>query len=266
MAGAEAGDDDAEVVAVAKEGRGAHEAVEILRVPDVARMHDDEAIDEVVPCGPLVVARLRRDRARVDPVRNDAQPLGRSALCFEPLPHGLPDRDDPVSASKIRTHEATQNADHRRVAEPIELGRDLREHVLADDQDRRTHALAHDDADVADDRRVRHAEHEIGTRAAQRVPQRGSQVREVVHRSTPELGALERRGGDARDAHVVVLDLPRLVLVSVQHPGDDLDLVVLRERLAELRQEVRGRLDTRPVVLVQDEDALAFAAPATGSG
>ena len=161
---------------------------------------------------------------------------------------------------KIRTHEAAQHADHRRVAEPMELGRDLREHVLADDEHGRTHALAHDDADVADDRRVRHAEHEIGTRAAQRVPQRRSQVREVVHRSTPELGALERRGGHARDAHVVVLDLPRLVLVSVQHPGDDLDLVVLRERLAELRQEVRGRLDTRPVVLVQDEDALAFAA------
>ena len=57
-----------------------------------------------------------------------------------------------------------------------------------------------------------------------------------------------------------MLDLTRLVLVSVKHAGDDLDLVVLRECLAELRQKVRSRLDTRPVVLVQDEDSLAFAA------
>ena len=48
-------------------------------------------------------------------------------------------------------------------------------------------------------------------------------------------------------------------------PGDDLDLVVLRERLAELGQEVRGRLDAGPVVLVEDEDPLAFAAVVTAS-
>ena len=64
--------------------------------------------------------------------------------------------------------------------------------------------------------------------------------------------------GDARDAHAVVLDLPRLVLVAVEDAGDDLDLVVLRERLAELGQEVRGRLDAGPVVLVEDEDSLAL--------
>ena len=33
----------------------------------------------------------------------------------------------------------------------------------------------------------------------------------------------------------------------------------LRERLTELGQKVRSRLDTRPVVLVQDEYSLAFA-------
>ena len=50
----------------------------------------------------------------------------------------------------------------RRVAEPVELGRDLREDVLADDEHRRADALADEDAEVADDRRVGHAEHEVG--------------------------------------------------------------------------------------------------------
>ena len=101
---------------------------------------------------------------------------------------------------------------------------------------------------------------EVGRRAAQRVPERRSEVREVVHRAPAELGALERGRRDTRDPNAVVLELPRLVLVPVEHARDDLDVVVLREGLAELRQEVRGRLDARPVVLVQDEDSRAFAA------
>ena len=50
--GAEAGDDDAQVVEVAQERRGADEAVEILRVADVARVHDDERVDEPVLASP----------------------------------------------------------------------------------------------------------------------------------------------------------------------------------------------------------------------
>ena len=72
MARPEPGDHDAEVVPVAQERRRADEAVEILRVPHVARVHDDEAPDQIVPLRPLVVPWLRRDRTRVDPVRDDA--------------------------------------------------------------------------------------------------------------------------------------------------------------------------------------------------
>jgi hypothetical protein len=39
----------------------------------------------------------------------------------------------------------------------------------------------------------------------------------------------------------------------VEHARDDLDLVVLRERLAEFGQQLGGRLDARPVVLVEHE-------------
>ena len=57
-----------------------------------------------------------------------------------------------------------EDADDGWVAEPVELGRDLREHVLADDEHGRADAPADEDAEVADDRRVGHAEHEIGAR------------------------------------------------------------------------------------------------------
>ena len=47
-----------------------------------------------------------------------------------------------------------------------QLHGDLREHVLADDEDRRSEPAADRDAEVPDDRRVGHTEHEIGRWAA----------------------------------------------------------------------------------------------------
>ena len=76
---------------------------------------------------------------------------------------------------------APQHADDGGVVEPVELGRDLREDVLADDEQRRADAPPDEDAEVADDRRVGHAEDEVRRRAAQRVPERRSEVRDVVH-------------------------------------------------------------------------------------
>ena len=166
MPRAEAGDDDAHVLAVAKERCRANEAIEVLCVPDVARVHGDEAADQTVLRRPLVVPRLRRYRARIDPVRDDPKALGRRALRLEALAHRLADRDDAVGAPKVGADQASQHADHGRIAQPIELGRDLREDVLADDEHGRADALPDEDADVADDRRVGHAEDEIGARPA----------------------------------------------------------------------------------------------------
>ena len=69
-----------------------------------------------------------------------------------------------------------------------------------------------------------------------------------------ELGALVGRGADADDPDVVSLELTRIVLMTVQNSGDDLDLVFLGELFTELGQELRGRLHPRPVVLVEDEE------------
>ena len=49
---AEARDHDAEPLEVAEEGRGADEAVEVLGVADVPRVHDDECVRQPVLAGP----------------------------------------------------------------------------------------------------------------------------------------------------------------------------------------------------------------------
>ena len=52
--------------------------------------------------------------------------------------------------------------------------------------------------------------------------------------------------------------------MPTQDAGHDLDLVVLGERLAQLGQQVRGRLDSGPVVLVEDQHARAASTAVLG--
>ena len=131
MARAEADDQDAQVVEVAEERRGADERVEVLRVTDVAGVHDDEAVVEVVLARPLVVARLRRDRGRVDPVRDHREPLGGRPLLLEPLAASSRRSRRPGRRGGGRADERASRRDRDRVLEPPELDRDLGEDVLA---------------------------------------------------------------------------------------------------------------------------------------
>ena len=95
-----------------------------------------------------------------------------------------------------------------------------------------------------------------GRRTAQRVP---SAERRDTRSSSPRAAPSSERSYDVEAtrtmSHAVVLELARLVLVPVQDARHDLDVVVLRERLAELGEQVRGRLDAGPVVLVEDENS-----------
>lgn len=59
------------------------------------------------------------------------------------------------------------------------------------------------------------------------------------------------------DLDPVVYDAVRLPSVSVENPCDNAHFVLVDERLAQFGEEVRGRLDTGPVVLVEDEQASA---------
>ena len=68
-----------------------------------------------------------------------------------------------------------------------------------------------------------------------------------------ELRPVEGGRADADDADAVAHLLVRQVLLE-QVAGDDGDVVVVGERLAQLRQQLRRRLHPRPVVLVEDEE------------
>ena len=116
-------------------------------------------------------------------------------------------------------------------------------------------ALGDGEPDVAHHRRIGHAEHEIGPRPREPAEQRAADVRDVVERAQAEACPLEGGRRHAHDLDAVTDLMPRQLLVAVQRPGEHADLVLVRQCLAQLREQVRGRLDARPVVLVDDEEA-----------
>src|SRR6185436_515559 len=170
----------------------------------------------------------------------------------------LPDRDDPVGPPQVQPDELTERSEHERVLEPLDALRDLGEDVLADHEKWHVEPPGHHEPDVADDRRVGHAEDEVGPLAAQRGANGLAEVAAVVGGAVVELRALVRRRPDADDPDAVPLLFVRQ-LVAVQMPRDDGDVVVAGQGLAELCQQLGGRLDAGPVVLVQDEDPPARA-------
>ena len=79
-------------------------------------------------------------------------------------------------------------------------------------------------------------------------------VRQVVQGAAREPRALVRRRAHADDLDAVPLLLGRSLR---RRAGDHGHVVIGGERLAELGEQVGGRLDAGPVVLVEDEDALS---------
>jgi hypothetical protein len=65
------------------------------------------------------------------------------------------------------------------------------------------------------------------------------------------------RTESADDANAVPHFLRRQLVVAVEVPRHHRDLEVARERLAELGEKVRCRLDARPVVLVENQEAIS---------
>ena len=96
-----------------------------------------------------------------------------------------------------------------------------------------------------------------GRGRAEPAPQRAREVGQVVERAAAQRRAVVRRRVDADDLDAVPPLVVRVVLVPEQPARDDRHVVLVRERLAELGQQLRGRLDPGPVVLVEDEQALA---------
>ncbi len=220
---------------------------------DVAGMHDDELPGEPVLEGPVVLLRPRLEQRHVDPVRDHAYPLGRCALRLEPHPHRLADRDDPVRTPEIEGHRPAQRADHERVSQPPERARDLREDVLADDDQRRAMPAGQEDGRRPQHRRVGHAEDDVGVAGLESAEDRGAHERQVVQGPARNAGPVERGRRDPLDRDTVSDDPPGALLVLLDRARDHMDVVVGAERLAELGQQVRRCLRPRPVVLVEDQ-------------
>ena len=177
--------------------------VEVLGVPDVARVHDHEAAVEPGVARPLVLLGLRCDRRGVDPVRDHDHTLGRRALCDQPLAHPLSDRHDRVRSTQVEADEGSERRDHQWVRQPPELGRDLGEDVLADHQQRHASPTSDQEAEIADDRRIGHAEHEVRARDGARPDEAVQEIGDVVHRPEPELRPVEGGRACPEHAHAV---------------------------------------------------------------
>ncbi len=213
---AAADDPHGEVVEVAQERAGPDQGVEVLGVADVPGVHDDEMPQQPVLARPGVVARHRHDRRGVAPVRDHADALGADALLLQPLLHRLADHDHPVGGAKGRVDEPAQGADDDRVSEPAELDRDLREDVLRDHEQRDPEPGGDDAADRADERRIGHADHQVGARREEPSPQHPEHVGEVVGRAAREARALVGGRAHADDVDSVAA-LPAVRVVAERH-------------------------------------------------
>ena len=262
-------DQDDEVFEIAQAVGGADERVEILRVADVSRMHDDELAGEAVLRRPRVVVRLRANLRDVDPVRDHPDPLRRSAFRLEARPHRLADGDDAVRAPQVERHRAAKRRDHERVSQPPERGRNLREHVLADDDERRSMPPRDEDRHRAEHRRIGHAQDDVRVPCGEAADECGAHERQVVQRPARKASAIERGGRHPLDRDAVPDDAPALALLVLHRARDHAHVVVLAKGLAQLGQQVRRRLRAGPVVLVEDQEprrARAVSVLATAPG
>ena len=214
--------------------------------------------ESVTPCSRAqsFSPRLRPELVGVDPVRDHLDPLRRRALLLQAQLHRLADGDHPVRPAKVERHEAPERAEHEWLLEPLDALGDLGEHVLADHEERYAEPPRDEEPDVTDHGRIGHAEHEVGPCASQRREHRVAEVCRVVGGAQVELRSIVRGRTDTVDPHPVSHFCRREVMTldAARHDGD---VVVGGERLTELGEELRGRLDARPVVLVEDEDPAA---------
>ena len=168
-------------------------------MPDVARVHDDERVDELVLARPVVVARARRQRVDVDPVRDHDHVARVRALLGEPRPHRLADRDDAVRALEVEPDRVAQSSDDDGVVQPLQLDRDLGEDVLADHDERRAEPARDEQRNVRDHGRIGHAQDDVGPLGAERGDERLREIRRVVRRAENQSPPVERGRRDAHD-------------------------------------------------------------------
>jgi hypothetical protein len=113
----------------------------------------------------------------------------------------------------------------------------------------------HGEPDVADHRRIGHAENNVDTRQRESDPQRLAEVRYVIEPPLRQRRAVIHRRFDANDLNAVARLAARQIRKGPKPAGDDGDVEVLGKSLTQLGEQMRRRLDARPVILIQNEEA-----------
>ena len=164
VASAEPDDGDDEIVEVAQKRGRADKVVEVLSVADVPRMHNDEPVDEILGARPVGLTRPWLYRGGIDPVRDDSDVVRRAPFSNEALRHPLTDRDNVVGSPQVIPHERAQHPHEHWFVRPTQLGGDFREDILADNEQRGAVPPSDHEREVADDRRIGHANDELRRR------------------------------------------------------------------------------------------------------
>ena len=169
-----------------------------------------------------------------------------------------------VGAAQIEADQRAEDADQKRLAKSAEVDGDLGKDVLTDDDERAPKPPGNQISDITDQRRVCHAQHDVGTLHGDATSQRPQQIRDVVGRPPMQRGAVVGRRVQTDDldaiAHLVVG-----IIAAVEAARDHRDRIVGGEVLAELRQKVGGGLEPRVVVLIEDEKSRACGGGVQGA-
>lgn len=182
-------------------------------------------------------------------IRSDRAPLAtRRLLIVSPI--------DTILSARRRYDRTTWRSTPT-ASEPAELHGRLRKDVLADDDERHADPAGHRETDGADHRRIRHAKHDVRSPRDETMAEGRPQVREVVGGARRQPGAVVGRRSHPPNGDPVSGERARLLLVLVQDAGHHLDVIGVRQVFAEVGEQVRGRLDARPVVLVEHEQVPA---------
>ena len=219
-----------------------------LRQAHVARVHHDEP---VVP--PLLGAEHRRPLERshhraVRPVVDDDDARSGSVELGQASFHVAADGDHTFGPPTERTVQRVEEPNERATPDPPQDDPHLREDVLVHVHERDAPHGAHRRGGHGDHRGVGHRHHDVGARDAHRADQARREVGRVVRQARRHpLAAVERRRPHAGDVHALVtLPGDQAAGAGLVHgvvarpPGDDVDLVVLTQVLAQLGQQPAG--------------------------
>ena len=182
------------------------EHLEVLREPDVAGVHDDEAVGETVLARERVVLRPGDDRLAVGPVVDDVDARRvRAFFLDEPPPHPIAERDDRVGVPQQIAVDAIERRVHGAVLKVLDQHRDLRKDVLAEEHEARAGAPRRPQRRQPENRRIGQRDDDVGPADAEAGEHRGGEIAQVVRRSAGEAarataacrsrGESRRRGG-----------------------------------------------------------------------